>query len=35
MTDVRLFMQLIRNFAIYHDMAILKDVSSRLLLLHQ
>ena len=27
MTDVRLFMQLMRNFAVYHDMAILKDVS--------
>jgi hypothetical protein len=35
MTDVRLFMQLMRNFAVYHDMAILKDVSSKLLMLHQ
>jgi hypothetical protein len=34
MTDISLFIQLMRNFAIFHDMHILKDTASKLLVLH-
>jgi len=34
MTDIRLFLQLMRNFAIFHSMHVLKDTASKLLILH-
>ena len=34
MTDIKLFIQLLRNFAVFHQMPILKDTAQQLLMLY-
>ena len=34
MTDIRLFLQLMRNFGVFHSMSMLKDTAQKLLILH-